>query len=67
MVDAALVLWLFASDPERPPRLLGSMAARRRDRGATATEQGGEIEDGPEVRGIGRFARARTGPPRALT
>jgi len=67
MADVVLVLYLFASDAERAPRLLGSMAARRRERGATPVEETLETVGDQEVRGIGRFARPRSGPPRALT
>ena len=62
LVDVGLVLFLFGSDLERAPRLLGSMAARRVRPAAVAAP----VEGQGEVRGIGRFARPRTGPPRRL-
>ena len=65
MLDTAAVLFLFASGKERAPRLLGSMAARR-ERPGPAPEEAADESDG-EVRGIGRFARPRSTPPRALT
>lgn len=68
LVDAGLVLYLFGSEQERAPRLLGSVAARRA-RAAPAEPAAGAATDEAaqgEVRGIGRFARARTAPPRRL-
>ncbi|HET6811076.1 MAG TPA: hypothetical protein VFH50_08720 [Acidimicrobiales bacterium] len=64
LVDVGLVLFLFGSELERAPQLLGSVAARR---GAGRVEA--EADEGAavgEVRGIGRFARVRTEPARRL-
>ena len=64
LVDVGLVLFLYGSELERAPRLLGSVAARR---GAARVQP--EPEAAPaavEVRGIGRFARPRAEPARRL-
>jgi hypothetical protein len=64
LVDAGLALFLFGSEMERAPRLLGSVAARRgAARVEPQTDEGGAVG---EVRGIGRFARVRTDPARRL-
>ena len=68
LVATGLALWFVAAQPDRAPRLLGSLRARR---------PGGEIGTGagalavattapPVIRGLGRFARERTGPPKRL-
>lgn len=63
LVDVGVVLFLFGSDLERAPRLLGSVAARRAGPVPAAPAA---LEGQAEVRGIGRFARPRTAPPRRL-
>ena len=63
LVDVGLVLFLFGSELERAPRLLGSVAARR---GAAPVPPQADEGAGGEVRGIGRFARMRTEPARRL-
>lgn len=63
LVDVGLLIGLYGSGPVRSPRLLGSVGAHR---GRTGSEED-EAEAPPvEVRGIGRFARVRTGPPHRI-
>ncbi|HET9732128.1 MAG TPA: hypothetical protein VFP54_05585 [Acidimicrobiales bacterium] len=57
LVDAVGTMIFLATKPERAPRLLGSLAARR-----SATPLPAAVSLG----GVGRFARPRTGPPRRL-
>jgi hypothetical protein len=52
-------LWWLSSRPQRAPRLLGSVGG-----GAAAAEAPAPTT--PPVRGLGRFARPRTLPPRAI-
>lgn len=59
LVDVGGLLLWFGSEPARAPKLLGSVGAHR----AARAEE--EAEDQP-VRGIGRFARPRSGPPSRL-
>ncbi len=48
------ILWWFGGRPTRPPRLLGSLGSDRDPE---------EPHAPVELRGVGRFARARTHPP----
>lgn len=59
LVALGLTAWFLAAQQDRAPRLLGPLAARMRPAGAAA--------EGPAaVRGLGRFARPRSTPPRRL-
>jgi hypothetical protein len=59
LVDVGGLLLWFGSEPVRAPKLLGSVGAHR------AAPPPEDTEDQP-IRGIGRFARPRRGPPSRL-
>lgn len=53
-------LWWLSTQPQRAPRLLGSVGG-----GATVVTAA-VPQTTTAVRGLGRFARPRTAPPRAI-
>ena len=59
LIDVGGALLWFGSEPVRAPKLLGSVGAHR-----PAPPPDDRRE--PPVRGIGRFARPRNGPPSRL-
>jgi hypothetical protein len=59
LIDVGGLLFWYGSAPARRPRLLGSVGAHR------GTPDSDDEPDAP-VRGIGRFARPRRGPPGRL-
>jgi hypothetical protein len=62
LVATGLALFYVSAQPERAPRLLGSLGARGRVGGSGANVGAGDAAAG----GLGRFARPRTAPPRRL-
>ncbi len=66
LVATALALWFVAAQPDRAPRLLGSLRARRPGAGVGAGPVAVATTAPPVVRGVGRFARERTAPPKRL-
>lgn len=68
LVATGLALWFVSAQPDRAPRLLGSVGVRRPapagDGGLGATARHAPVP--PPIRGIGRFARERTAPPNRL-
>jgi hypothetical protein len=69
LVATGLALFFLAAQPDRVPRLLGPLGATK----LGGSIDSGRIDGGPVdgghpgvVRGVGRFARLRTTPPRRL-
>lgn len=56
-------LWRLANQPQRAPRLLGSVGGAAAAAAATAAPV---VATSDRPRGVGRFARARTAPPTAI-